>query len=85
MRTLRQFGIILGAVLLMAAARSPIAKAGVTCADFPDWCPLGISKVHHPAPPSGGDHSTPAPGALGLLALGSIVGIARMRRRRKKD
>lgn len=83
MRTVRQFGVILVAGLLLGALEAPPARAGVNCSDFPSWCPPGIS-MHNNAQ-QGADHSTPAPGALGLLALGAAVGIARMRHRKKKD
>ena len=85
MSVVRQFGMIIGASLLLAAAGTGLANAGVTCADFPDWCPAALVNIHHQHQPPGGDQSTPAPGALGLLALGAGVGIARMRRRNKKN
>ena len=83
MSVLRRFGMIIGASLLLATAGTSLAYAGVTCADFPDWCPAGLIG-HHEHTPTGGDQSTPAPGAFGLLVLGAGVGIARMRRRNKK-
>jgi PEP-CTERM motif len=82
MAVVRQLGLILGASVLLATAAMPLAQAGVTCSAFPDWCPPGITKVGPPPPPPG-DHSTPEPGALGLLALGAGAAIYRMRRRGK--
>lgn len=82
MRVLRQFGVILGASLLMAGVGAPAAMAGVTCAHFHAWCPEAVSINHQY---KGGDQSTPEPGTLGLLALGAAVGVARMRGRKKKS
>lgn len=80
MRVLRQFGVILGASLLLAGVGAPAANAGVTCKDFHAWCPETVRINHQP----GNDQSTPEPGTLGLLALGAAVGIVRMRSRSKK-
>lgn len=83
MRVVRQLGVILGASLFLAALGAPAAKAGVTCAEFPSWCSPNQSSVHN-LPPTRGDHSTPEPGTLGLLALGAAVAFARMGSRKKK-
>lgn len=79
MHQVRQLGLILGAMLLVGTFAAPAARAGVNCTRFSSWCPSIV--MDHAAPT--GDHSTPEPGALGLLALGAAVGIARMRPRKK--
>lgn len=82
MRTFHRIGLTLATCVSLAALSIPGARAGVTCSDFPDWCPPGIQRVQ-PTPGPGTGQSTPEPGALGLLALGSAVGILRMRRKGK--
>ncbi len=82
MRTFQRMGWTLGTCVFLGMLSASGARAGVTCADFPNWCPPGIQKVQS-TPTPGGDHSTPEPGALGLLALGAAVGFVRMRTKKK--
>lgn len=84
MSVMRQIGMILVASACLAVAGTSLATAGVDCMDFPSWCPSVLTHTHDQTGTSG-DHSTPAPGAFGLLALGAGVGILRMRRRKNKD
>jgi PEP-CTERM motif len=74
-RAVRQVTMVIAAGVVLALGTAAPVFAGVTCSFIPAMCPPSTGP---------GNHSVPEPGTLGLLAVGAVAGITRLRRHLKK-